>query len=104
VIRASASRFTARVSVVIPVGRKPIRFGGKLMPRIDDYSYLWDGSQPEWVLAPAPGGPDQVQFVILNWKTNYVLLIEHDDTCRGVVKRMQDAGVRVLDNRRGRGK
>jgi hypothetical protein len=56
-----------------------------MKPDIDEYEYLWDGSEPEWVLVRVSRtSPDVVSTVIYNTKTRMVLIIELDELAEAV--------------------
>ena len=58
-----------------------------------EYSYLWDGSDPGWVLLKDPAGGDSVFH-----KTHSIaLLIESDETHKAVCRRMQEGGCEILE-------
>jgi hypothetical protein len=58
------------------------------------YSYLWDGSQPGWVLLRDSDGGYCVYH-----KTNEVIcLIESDDLNEVVCKKMLEEGCEILDD------
>jgi hypothetical protein len=60
---------------------------------LDECAYLWDGSEPGWVVLERPEG-----FGIpFNTRTRMVLLIdEDDDLARRVCQRMKDEGCDIL--------
>ena len=58
---------------------------------VDDYRYLWDGSQPGWVLLAA--GDDYLPY---NQETRRALIIEDDDEFEQVVEKMLELGVPVV--------
>jgi hypothetical protein len=58
------------------------------------YSYLWDGSEPEWVLLSGPDGG----YCVFH-KTNHVIcIIESDDLNEAVCKKMLEEGCEILDD------
>ena len=66
----------------------------------DEYGFLFDGTDPDWVLVRRqPGetlgsGPPADIF---NQRTRMMLLIEDDEVAKSLVNRMLAANVRVLD-------
>jgi hypothetical protein len=66
------------------------------MTNVDEYHYLWDGSEEGWVLAETSSGGLPV---ILNTADNTGLIIEDDGTYREVVQEMRDRGVPILPSR-----
>jgi hypothetical protein len=60
---------------------------------LEDYSYLWDGSEPVWVLYVT--GEDR--YVPYNEETQMALIIEDDDEFQQVTDRMKASGVRIVD-------
>ncbi|HYQ40904.1 MAG TPA: hypothetical protein VER11_03025 [Polyangiaceae bacterium] len=70
-----------------------------MKPDIDEYEYLWDGSEPEWVLVRVSRtSPDAVATVIYNTKTRMALIIEIDELAEAVQEKMLERKVRVLDS------
>jgi hypothetical protein len=60
------------------------------------YSYLWDGSEPGWVLLSVP---DLLGGYCVFHKTNQVIcLIESDDVKEAVCKKMLEEGCEILDD------
>jgi len=65
------------------------------MNRLQEYSFLWDGSQPGWVLVkPEPG---QCNYTIYNTETKMFLVIEISADYEWVCFEMLQRGVRVVD-------
>jgi hypothetical protein len=63
---------------------------------IEEYAYLWNGSEEDWVLLKAPdlrGG-----YCIFNRSSSALLHIESDDLNILLCERMRDAGCEILDN------
>jgi len=62
-----------------------------------EYSYLWDGSAPEWVLLNAnagKGGPPS--YTIANTATKRALLISDAADDAEVIKNMLERGCKVI--------
>jgi hypothetical protein len=70
----------------------------KDMDAIEEYKYLWDGSEPDWVLyyINPSESEDKAQFAIFNIQTRRALIIEDDYVSQAVITKMCDAGVRVI--------
>ncbi|QSQ26147.1 hypothetical protein JY651_14965 [Pyxidicoccus parkwayensis] len=66
--------------------------------KLEKYSYLWDGSSPEWVLVVV--GQDksgqEPRYVIFNLRDRTALLIEDDKLSEEIKRRMIESGVRVV--------
>ena len=63
---------------------------------IEEYAYLWNGSEEGWVLLKAPdlrGG-----YCIFNRRSSALLHIDDADLNMLLCERMRDAGCDVLDN------
>jgi len=66
---------------------------------IERYRYLWDGSQPDWVLVrdpSPPGGIDNLE--IFNLSTYMMFVVEDDKLSKALTARMRKEGVRVIDS------
>ena len=65
--------------------------------KLDELSYLWDGSDREWMLFHVnPSAPvSEARFVIQNERTKVALIIEDDDQYEEVINRMKNAKVKV---------
>jgi hypothetical protein len=62
-----------------------------------EYSYLWDGSAPEWALLNANAGTkDAPSYTIVNTATKRALLISDESIDAEVVQKMLDNGCRLL--------
>jgi hypothetical protein len=62
---------------------------------IQQYEYLWNGTDPNWVLLKASeleGG-----YCVFN-KLGSILIIENDAVKEAVCKRMKDARCEILEN------
>lgn len=67
-----------------------------MIPDIDKYSYLWDGSQGGWVLLVAPdlqGG-----FCIFNELTSKLFHMDDEQLNVRLCERMKTAGCKVIDS------
>jgi len=71
-----------------------------MMQDISEYKYLWDGSDPDWVLVRervdgdiGPGEPTH----IFNARTRMMLAIENEVLAKFVLEQMLKARVRILD-------
>jgi hypothetical protein len=58
---------------------------------LEGYSYLWDGSEPGWVLFLTGD-----TYLPYNEETNMALVIEDDDELERVTDKMRASGVRVV--------
>ena len=66
--------------------------------QLDEYSYLWDGTDTDWVLVPRdPELGSAASASIYNQRTRMMLLIEDDALAKALVDRMREAKVRVID-------
>jgi hypothetical protein len=63
---------------------------------MEEYAYLWNGSEEGWVLLKAPGLPGG--YCIFNRSSSGLLHIESDDLNILLCERMRDAGCDILDN------
>lgn len=74
--------------------------------KLEDYSYLWDGTQPEHVLERFPSGviDKEEAYLIVDTKSDTYLIIEDDDLCREVKRKMLQNSVRVIDATKGQKK
>jgi hypothetical protein len=59
---------------------------------LDDYHYLWDGSESGWVLL-ATGRA----YLPYNQETERALIIEDDDEFLQVIDKMKELAIPVLD-------
>jgi hypothetical protein len=65
------------------------------MPPFDSYAYLWDGSEPGWVLVQLDSAVHEAErLAIVHAPTRSALLIEDDEVRRDVTQRMLLAGVK----------
>jgi len=63
----------------------------------NEYSYLWDGSAPEWVLLNANAGRSEPpSYTIANTATKRALLISDEAVDAEVVENMLEHGCRVM--------
>jgi|HubBroStandDraft_4_1064222.scaffolds.fasta_scaffold771414_2 hypothetical protein len=61
----------------------------------DEFAYLWDGSQPDWVLLTAPellGG-----YRVFNTQKCVRLHFDSDELNAALCQRMKEVGCEVLD-------
>ncbi len=70
------------------------------MPRgdLDDFAYLWDGSEPGWVLWQL-GEVERATTTatsIFNRITKMALVIEDDDLARDLIRQMKLNGAEVI--------
>ena len=66
------------------------------MNELSEYEYLWDGSDPGWVLVAEDDAEPGVKFVIYNKKRKTMLLIEDASVSKAVNERMLSIGVEIL--------
>jgi hypothetical protein len=65
-------------------------------PRLEKYQAFWSsGATGDWVLLRGRAGRPAVPF---NVKTQLAMVIEDEELATAVVKRMLEAGVRVVDH------
>jgi hypothetical protein len=60
-----------------------------------EYSYLWDGSSPGWVLVKDPEVSGE--FSVVHKTRHVALLIENDAISKAVCQKMLENGCEVLD-------
>jgi hypothetical protein len=63
---------------------------------LEKYSYLWDGSDPDWVLLRAPevaGG-----LCVYNKNGRALLLVESSDLNMALCEELKRNGVEILEN------
>lgn len=61
--------------------------------KIEDFSYLWDGTEAGWVLLRVePTAPP----LIFNQVSKNALIVENEDLCNGIVQAMRASGVREI--------
>lgn len=64
---------------------------------LSKFSYLWDGTAPEWALLQVnPGSAESPKYVIVNTQTRAAKLIEDNALFAQVVQAMLSSGVRVV--------
>jgi hypothetical protein len=63
---------------------------------VEESAYLWDGSEPGWVLLEDPDEPGSYRLLPFNKLTGFALLIELDDLAVRVCQRMKESGCEVL--------
>jgi hypothetical protein len=61
---------------------------------IEEYEYLWNHTDPNWVLLKAPNSSDR--YVVFN-KQGSMLIIENDELKSAICQRMKDAGCEILE-------
>jgi MinD-like ATPase involved in chromosome partitioning or flagellar assembly len=66
--------------------------------RLADFQYLWDGTEPDWVLVDVNPTHSNYEsrFLVMNERTKIAMIIESDDQAREVITRMRNAGVKVI--------
>lgn len=64
--------------------------------RLQQYCYLWDGSEPYWVLLNTAKDRIEGDYLIFNEQSQTAKIIEDDILSEAVIGRMLDAGVRVV--------
>lgn len=63
---------------------------------IESYSYLWDGSQPGWVLLKAPAL--EVGYCIFNVSSSTMLHIDDEQLNTALCNSMIEAGCPMMDD------
>ena len=63
-----------------------------------ELSYLWDGSDRDWVLFHLNPSEalENARFVIRNKRTKIALILEDDDEYEEVIARMKAGGVKIV--------
>jgi hypothetical protein len=61
---------------------------------LDEFAYLWNGSQPDWVLLTAPGLLGG--YCVFNSQERRLLHIDSDEFNAALCQRMKEAGCEVL--------
>jgi len=60
---------------------------------IQEYEYLWQRTDPNWVLLKVPSGG----YCVFN-KLGSILIIEDDRLSEAVCERMKDAGCEIMES------
>jgi len=60
---------------------------------IEEYEYLWNRTDPNWVLLKVPNSD---RYGVFN-KQGSILLVEDDELSKQVCKRMKDAGCETIE-------
>jgi hypothetical protein len=65
---------------------------------VSEYSYLWDGSSPEWALLYVNINQENEapRYGIVDTESRDVLIIEDDDAFIQVKRKMIEGGVRIV--------
>jgi hypothetical protein len=68
-----------------------------------EFSYLWDGSSPSWVLLHinATEEAEDPEYLIVNTEERNTLLIGNDDLYERVIQQMLLSGVRIVSTGNG---
>ncbi|MGF6873161.1 hypothetical protein [Paraburkholderia sp. MM5477-R1] len=61
--------------------------------RLQQYEYLWDGSQPQWALLSDGTGAG---YLIVNTVSKMGKIIEDDVLAQKIIEKMLATGVRVV--------
>jgi hypothetical protein len=61
---------------------------------LNDFAFLWDGSEPGWALWEATDKPGT--YLPINKLTRVAKIIEIDDLADRVCRRMKEAGCEVV--------
>ena len=68
--------------------------------QLSHFSYLWDGSAPQWALLNIePEG--QADYMVVNTENRAVKIIEDDELFKAVINEMLTAHVRVVSRGNG---
>lgn len=62
---------------------------------LTEYRYLWDGSEPGWVLLKVPDEPGV--YCVFHKTNRVMLLIESERVNEAVCKKMRESGCEILD-------
>ncbi|TCW78743.1 hypothetical protein C5O80_31075 [Burkholderia sp. SRS-46] len=63
--------------------------------QLENFKYLWDGSQPQWALLTMEQN-GQPSYLVVNTQSRAAKIIEDDVLAQQIIERMLDAGVRVV--------
>jgi hypothetical protein len=68
-----------------------------------EFSYLWDGSSPEWALLLINAGKfdESPEYLIVNTQKRTTLLISDDMTYIQVQERMLNEGIQIVSDGNG---
>ena len=67
-----------------------------MTPSLDEYDYLWNGTQSGWVLLRSNAGDEDAKYVVYNEQRSRMLLIEDSEVQRLVCEQLLSRGVKVL--------
>ncbi len=62
---------------------------------MDNYDYLWNGKEHDWVLVKDPAVGDN--FLIYNQRTHVLLHLDSPETKLMICNKMQENGAVILD-------
>jgi hypothetical protein len=67
---------------------------------VADFAYLWDGSEPGWVLVNRNADEPEAEpgFLIFNKLSHLCLLICEDELWAAVIDRMRRQGVEIISS------
>ena len=85
---------------------KPNKLAMEDNDRLADFQYLWDGTEPDWVLVDVNPTHSNYEsrFVVENERTKFAVIIDNDDLAREVITRMRNAGVKVIQGNQDKGR
>lgn len=69
-----------------------------MSPTLDEYGYLWDGTQSGWVLVRCNTDGEDAEYMVCNELKDRMLLIEDSELQRLVCERLLSLGVTVLED------
>ncbi len=65
---------------------------------LEEFSYLWDGSDSDWALLKFNASPSEKEprYLIVNTKTKQGLLVSDDALYQKLKETMREKGVRIV--------
>ncbi|MEH2059154.1 MAG: hypothetical protein V7K97_23975 [Nostoc sp.] len=69
-----------------------------LPKNLEEFSYLWDGSDSDWALLKFNASPSEKEprYLIVNTKDKRVLLVSDDILYHDIKETMREKGVRIV--------
>ncbi len=66
------------------------------MINIDNFKYIWDGTEPSWGLLAFNGENDNLIYQVINFDTRVCLLIEDRIKKEAIIEKIKSTGGRVM--------
>ena len=66
------------------------------MSTLADYQYLWDGTDPGWMLVSSDDRDAEASHVIYNKQRKMILMVDDAAASRAIVEQMLAKGVEIL--------